>query len=32
MFALLIVFGIIGIVSDVFLRWIRNVISPWARP
>jgi len=32
MFALLIVFGVIGIVSDVFLRWIRNVISPWARP
>jgi NitT/TauT family transport system permease protein len=31
MFALLIVFGIIGIVSDLFLRWLRNRVSPWAR-
>ena len=32
MFALLIVFGVIGLVSDLFLRWLRNVSSPWARP
>jgi NitT/TauT family transport system permease protein len=31
-FALLIVFGIIGVVSDLFLRWLRNRSSPWARP
>lgn len=31
MFAVLIVFGIIGLVSDLFLRWLRNVTSPWAR-
>jgi NitT/TauT family transport system permease protein len=32
MFALLIVFGVIGLCSDVLLRWLRNVSSPWARP
>ncbi len=32
MFALLIVFGVIGLCSDVLLRWLRNVTSPWARP
>ena len=32
MFALLIVFGVIGLCSDVALRWLRNVTSPWARP
>ncbi|MCU1500677.1 MAG: transporter permease [Ilumatobacteraceae bacterium] len=32
MFAILIVFGVIGLFSDVFLRWLRNVTSPWARP
>jgi NitT/TauT family transport system permease protein len=32
MFALLIVFGIIGLVSDVFLRWLRNRVAPWDRP
>jgi NitT/TauT family transport system permease protein len=31
MFALLIVFGIIGLVSDLFLRWLRNRSAPWAR-
>jgi NitT/TauT family transport system permease protein len=31
MFALLIIFGIIGVVSDLFLRWLRNRTSPWAR-
>ncbi|MFT3851931.1 MAG: ABC transporter permease [Ilumatobacteraceae bacterium] len=31
MFALLIVFGVIGLCSDLFLRWLRNVTSPWAR-
>jgi NitT/TauT family transport system permease protein len=31
MFALLIVFGVIGLVSDVALRWLRNVSAPWAR-
>ena len=30
-FALLIVFGAIGLSSDLFLRWLRNVTSPWAR-
>jgi NitT/TauT family transport system permease protein len=31
MFAILIVFGVIGLVSDLFLRWLRNVAAPWAR-
>lgn len=30
MFALLIVFGVIGLLSDLFLRWLRNATSPWA--
>jgi NitT/TauT family transport system permease protein len=32
MFALLLVFGLIGVASDLFLRWVRNRTSPWARP
>lgn len=32
MFALLLVFGFIGVVSDLALRWLRNASSPWARP
>jgi NitT/TauT family transport system permease protein len=32
MFALLVVFGLIGVVSDLFLRWLRNRTAPWARP
>lgn len=32
MFALLIVFGVIGLLSDVTLRWLRNRVAPWARP
>ena len=32
MFALLIVFGIIGLVSDILLRQVRNRVAPWARP
>lgn len=32
MFALLIVFGIIGLVSDIILRQVRNRVAPWARP
>jgi NitT/TauT family transport system permease protein len=32
MFALLIVFGVIGMASDVLLRWLRNRVAPWARP
>jgi NitT/TauT family transport system permease protein len=31
MFALLLTFGAIGIVSDLVLRWVRNASSPWAR-
>lgn len=31
-FAVLMVFAIIGIASDLFLRWLRNRVSPWARP
>lgn len=31
MFALLIVFGAIGLLSDVFLRWLRNRVAPWDR-
>ena len=31
MFALLIVFGLIGLASDLALRWFRNATSPWAR-
>jgi NitT/TauT family transport system permease protein len=30
-FAVLLVFAIIGIASDLFLRWFRNRVSPWAR-
>jgi NitT/TauT family transport system permease protein len=32
MFAVLIAFGIIGLISDLFLRWLRNAVAPWARP
>jgi NitT/TauT family transport system permease protein len=32
MFALLIVFGVIGVVSDLGLRWLRRAVAPWARP
>jgi NitT/TauT family transport system permease protein len=32
MFAVLIVFGIIGLISDLFLRWLRNAVAPWAKP
>jgi NitT/TauT family transport system permease protein len=32
MFAMLIVIGTIGVVSDLALRWLRNASSPWARP
>ena len=32
MFAMLIVFGVIGMVSDLGLRRLRDVTSPWARP
>lgn len=31
MFALLIVFGVIGLVSDLALRGLRNVAAPWSR-
>jgi NitT/TauT family transport system permease protein len=31
MFALLLVFGLLGIASDMALRWLRNRTSPWAR-
>ncbi|MFN0029517.1 MAG: ABC transporter permease [Acidimicrobiales bacterium] len=31
MFALLLVFGLLGIASDLFLRWLRNRTSPWAK-
>ena len=31
-FAILIVFGVIGLVSDLLLRMLRSVSSPWARP
>ena len=31
MFALLVVFGIIGLLSDVLLRQVRHLVSPWAR-
>lgn len=32
MFAILIAFGVIGLLSDVILRQVRNRIAPWARP
>ncbi|MDX6647001.1 MAG: NitT/TauT family transport system permease protein [Miltoncostaeaceae bacterium] len=32
MFALLIIFGIIGVVSDLSLRALRRRVAPWARP
>lgn len=32
MFALLVVFGVIGLVSDLSLRWARNRSAPWLRP
>lgn len=30
-YAVLLVFAVIGITSDLFLRWFRNRVSPWAR-
>ena len=30
-FAILLVFAVIGVVSDLVLRWLRNRVSPWAR-
>jgi NitT/TauT family transport system permease protein len=30
-FAVLLVFAVIGITSDLVLRWLRNRVSPWAR-
>lgn len=30
-FAILLVFAVIGLVSDLLLRWLRNRVSPWAR-
>jgi NitT/TauT family transport system permease protein len=32
MFAILIIFGILGVVSDLFLRWLRRRVAPWANP
>ena len=32
MFAILFVFGVVGVLSDLGLRWLRNISSPWARP
>jgi NitT/TauT family transport system permease protein len=32
MFAMLVVFGIIGVISDLALRRLRDASSPWARP
>jgi NitT/TauT family transport system permease protein len=32
MFAILIIFGAIGVVSDLALRALRNRAAPWARP
>ncbi|HEY8547235.1 MAG TPA: ABC transporter permease [Acidimicrobiales bacterium] len=32
MFAILLVFGLVGILSDLALRWLRNASAPWARP
>jgi hypothetical protein len=31
MFALLIVFGTIGLLSDLGLRGLRNIVAPWSR-
>ena len=31
MFALLLIFGVIGVVTDLSLRWLRNRAAPWAR-
>jgi NitT/TauT family transport system permease protein len=31
MFALLFTFGVIGLVSDLFLRFLRNRLAPWAK-
>ncbi len=31
MFALLLVFGLLGIASDLALRWLRNRTAPWAK-
>jgi NitT/TauT family transport system permease protein len=31
MWAVLLVFALIGLFSDLFLRWLRNRVSPWAR-
>ena len=31
-FAILIVFGVIGVTTDLGLRWLRNITAKWARP
>jgi NitT/TauT family transport system permease protein len=31
-FAILVVFGVIGVLSDLGLRWLRNATAKWARP
>jgi len=31
-FAILIVFGVIGVSTDLGLRWLRNATAKWARP
>ena len=30
-FAVLLVFAVIGITTDLVLRWLRNRVAPWAR-
>lgn len=32
MFAILLIFGALGVVSDLSLRWLRRRVAPWARP
>jgi NitT/TauT family transport system permease protein len=32
MFAIIVVLGLIGVVSDLLLRWLRGRAAPWARP
>jgi NitT/TauT family transport system permease protein len=32
MFAVLVIFGVIGILSDLALRWLRGAVAPWAKP
>jgi NitT/TauT family transport system permease protein len=32
MFAILLIFGALGVISDLSLRWLRRRVAPWSNP